>query len=72
MKIETLSDLLRLEYALKDAFGEIPKNLIVESKDILTECQEHMGRTSEIKSTITDTQIWNIRVMGEAIEVVQD
>ncbi len=72
MKIETLSDLQKLEWTLKDVFGEIPENLIIESKNILSECHKYMGKTGEIKTTITDTQIWNIRVMGEAAEVLQD
>ena len=68
MKINTITELDKLNRILREYFGEVPTNIIIESPEIINQAKEQMG----VKTSIQNLAVLGIKVYGEAIELVND
>jgi len=69
MRIETLSELYRLEALLRMEFGEIPENIIVECDKFHEEAREVMNIPNN--TPLDNLKIHDIRVMQEVVELIR-
>lgn len=67
MKITNLNELQRLRYVLENEFGWFPENLVIESKDCITEAKQYQ---TNIPEQISDIEIFGVKVVNGYAEIL--